>query len=119
MTEVRKDIAGCVFCGIVAGSVSAKLLHQDERCVAFHDLNPAAPLHVLVVPREHIDSLAQATDEAATGHLFHIAGRIAKEHGHAESGYRVVTNIGTEGGQSVRHLHVHLLAGRRFGWPPG
>lgn len=119
MTEERTLAAECVFCGIVAGSVPAKLLHQDERCVAFHDLNPAAPLHVLVVPREHIDSLAKATDEELTGHLFHVAARIAKAHGHAEGGYRVVTNIGRDGGQSVRHLHVHLLAGRRFSWPPG
>ena len=111
--------ADCVFCGIVAGTAPAKLLHQDERCVAFSDLNPAAPLHVLVVPREHIDSLAQATDEELTGHIFHVAARIAKDHGHADGGYRVVTNIGSRGGQSVRHLHVHLLAGRRLGWPPG
>lgn len=119
MSGERRDAADCVFCAIVAGAVPATLLHQDERCVAFHDLNPAAPLHVLVVPREHLDSLAQATDEAFTGHLFQVAARIAKEQGHAESGYRVVTNIGTAGGQSVSHLHVHLLAGRRFGWPPG
>ena len=111
--------ADCVFCGIVAGSVAAKLLHQDERCVAVPDLNPAAPLHVLVVPREHLDSLAQATDEALTGHLFQVAARIAKAHGYADGGYRVVANVGREGGQSVRHLHVHVLAGRRFSWPPG
>ena len=111
--------ADCVFCGIAGGSVPAKLVHQDERCVAFPDLNPVAPLHVLVIPREHIDSLAQAADEALTGQLFHVAARIAAEQGHAESGYRVVTNIGRDGGQSVRHLHIHLLAGRRFGWPPG
>jgi histidine triad (HIT) family protein len=112
-------VADCVFCAIVAGSVPAKLVHQDERCVAFPDLNPAAPLHVLVVPREHIDSLAQAADETLTGHLFHVAARIARDQGHADSGYRVVGNIGSQGGQSVRHLHVHLLAGRRLSWPPG
>ena len=112
-------VADCVFCGIAQGAVPAKLIHQDERCVAFHDLNPMAPLHVLVVPRDHVDSLAQATDPALTGHLFHIAARIAKEQGHDEGGYRVLTNIGPNAGQSVRHLHVHLLAGRRMGWPPG
>ena len=113
------ETAGCVFCGIARGAVPAKLVHEDERCVAFHDLNPAAPLHVLIVPREHVDSLAEAADPTLTGHLMHIAARIAKEQGHAEGGYRVVTNIGPQGGQSVRHLHLHLLAGRRMSWPPG
>jgi histidine triad (HIT) family protein len=112
-------MAECLFCAIANGSIPAKIVHQDDRCVAFHDLNPMAPLHVLVIPREHVDSLAQASDPALTGHLFHVAARIAKEQGHDEGGYRVVANTGESAGQSVRHLHVHLLAGRRLAWPPG
>jgi histidine triad (HIT) family protein len=111
----------CLFCRIVAGEVPADLVHQDERCVAFRDTNPQAPVHVLVVPREHMDSLDDASqrDEAPLGHLLRVAARIANEQGLSESGYRTVINTGAGVGQSVFHLHVHVLGGRAMNWPPG
>lgn len=111
----------CLFCRIVAGELSADILHQDERSVAFRDTNPQAPVHVLVIPVEHIDSLDYATqrDEATLGHLLRVAARVANEQGLTESGYRTVINTGAGVGQSVFHLHVHVLGGRGMSWPPG
>jgi histidine triad (HIT) family protein len=111
----------CLFCRIVAGDIQSNLVHQDERCVAIRDLNPQAPTHVLVIPREHIESLDDASqkDEGMLGHLLRIAARVADSEGHGESGYRVVINNGSGAGQSVFHLHVHVLAGRSMNWPPG
>lgn len=111
----------CLFCRIIAGEISAEFVHQDERCVVIRDTNPQAPTHVLVIPREHMDSLDEAShkDEALLGHLLRIAARIANDEGHAESGYRAVINTGAGAGQSVFHLHVHLLGGRPMNWPPG
>ncbi len=111
----------CLFCRIVAGELSADILHQDERSVAFRDTNPQAPVHVLVIPVEHMDSLDDATqrDEATLGHLLRVAARVANEQGLTESGYRTVINTGAGVGQSVFHLHVHVLGGRGMSWPPG
>ncbi len=111
----------CPFCGITAGRISADFVYQDELCVAIRDVNPQAPTHVLVIPREHMESLNEAShrDEALVGHLLRIGARIANEEGHAESGYRCVINTGAGAGQSVFHLHVHILGGRPLTWPPG
>jgi histidine triad (HIT) family protein len=111
----------CLFCQIITGEIPGELVHQDERCVVIRDMNPQAPTHVLVIPREHLDSLDDASqkDEALLGHLLRVGARIANDEGHAESGYRTVINNGSGAGQSVFHLHVHVLAGRTMHWPPG
>jgi histidine triad (HIT) family protein len=110
----------CIFCRIAAGEIPAKVVESDDRCVAFHDLNPQAPLHLLVIPRRHLASLADADaeDTALLGHLLVVARGLAKRLG-LDDGFRVVINSGEAAGQSVFHLHVHLLGGRRLGWPPG
>lgn len=110
----------CLFCKIVAGSIPAKLIHQDEKCIAFADINPQSPTHFLVVPREHVASLAHGDNSHTTmfGHLLTTAADIAREKGLAK-GYRVVINTGPDGGQTVDHLHVHVLGGRHHTWPPG
>lgn len=111
----------CLFCRIVAGTTPGDFVHQDERCVVIRDINPQAPMHVLVIPREHLESLDDAaqTDEPVLGHLLRVGARVANDEGHAESGYRTVINTGAGAGQSVLHLHVHVLAGRPLNWPPG
>ncbi|HYO90007.1 MAG TPA: histidine triad nucleotide-binding protein [Pyrinomonadaceae bacterium] len=111
----------CIFCRIIAGEIPADILHTDERCVAFRDTNPQAPVHALIIPREHMDSLDDASqrDEATLGHLLRVAARVANEEGLSESGYRTVINTGAGVGQSVFHLHVHVLGGRGMSWPPG
>jgi histidine triad (HIT) family protein len=111
----------CLFCKILAGTAAADVVYQDNRCVVIRDINPQAPTHVLVIPREHLDSLDDATqkDEVLLGHLLRISARVANEHGLAEGGYRTVLNNGRGAGQSVFHLHVHVLGGREMTWPPG
>ena len=111
----------CIFCKIIEGEISSTIVHRDERSIAFEDINAQAPVHVLVVPQEHIESLDEASqrDEALLGHLLRVAARIANERGLSESGYRTVINTGEGAGQSVFHLHVHLLGGRALAWPPG
>jgi histidine triad (HIT) family protein len=111
----------CLFCRIIAGEIPGEFVHKDERCVVIKDINPQAPTHALVIPREHLQSLDDASqrDEALLGHLLRVAARVANEQGHAESGYRAVINTGAGAGQSVFHLHVHLLGGRPMHWPPG
>jgi len=111
----------CLFCGIVRGEIPADLVHSDEVCVAIRDIDPKASTHVLVIPREHMESLNEAThrDEEMLGHLLRIGARIANEEGHSDDGYRTVINTGAGAGQSVFHLHVHVLAGRPMNWPPG
>jgi histidine triad (HIT) family protein len=110
----------CLFCKIVEGSIPSAPVYQDELCYAFADIHPQAPVHVLVVPREHIVSLVDATedDRALLGHLVWAAGEIARAKG-LPKGYRLVINTGEDGGQTVDHLHVHLLGGRSLTWPPG
>jgi histidine triad (HIT) family protein len=111
----------CLFCRIAAGQVPARLIHDDPEIVAFHDVAPQAPIHVLLLPRRHIVSLAalEEGDGGLAGRMLLLAARLARELGVAEDGYRVVTNVGRHGGQSVPHLHFHLLGGRSFSWPPG
>ena len=109
----------CLFCRIVRGEIPAKLVAEDEHCVAFRDINPQAPTHVLVIPRQHVASLNEAADAATIGQLSLMAARIAREEGLAERGYRTVVNTNADAGQTVFHVHLHLLGGRKMGWPPG
>jgi histidine triad (HIT) family protein len=110
----------CIFCKIVEGQIPSTAIHQDELIYAFADIDPKAPVHILIVPREHLSSLdeADANKRALLGHLMITAADIARQKGLGE-GYRVVVNTGKNGGQSVDHLHLHLLGGRQLSWPPG
>jgi histidine triad (HIT) family protein len=110
----------CLFCKIIAGTIPAKRLYEDNLCLAFADINPQAPVHLLVIPKEHLASTAHATAEHATllGHLLSTTAKIAAEQQLAD-GYRIVINTGQDGGQTVDHLHLHLLGGRHMTWPPG
>ncbi|MBS3783020.1 MAG: histidine triad nucleotide-binding protein [Anaerolineae bacterium] len=110
----------CAFCRIAAGEESARIAYQDEDVTAFHDRNPQAPTHVLIIPNEHIESIKDvaAEDARLLGKLFVVARRIAQEEG-LTAGYRLVVNTGAQAGQSVHHLHMHLLGGRPMSWPPG
>jgi histidine triad (HIT) family protein len=112
---------GCVFCRVVEGTVPARILFADDDLIAFHDIAPRAPVHVLIIPRRHIASLAAAaTDDCETlGKLLLAAAEVARRTGVVESGYRVVANTGSGAGQSVAHLHLHVLGGRKMAWPPG
>ena len=109
-----------VFAKIIRGEIPARIVHDDDLCLAFHDVAPQAPVHVLVIPKRPLASLAEVAEAAAPllGHLVAVATRLARSLG-LETGYRLVVNCGPDGGQSVDHLHVHLLGGRRLGWPPG
>jgi histidine triad (HIT) family protein len=111
----------CLFCRIIAGEIPGDFIHQDDLAVVIRDINPQAPTHVLVIPREHLESLDDASqkDEALLGHLLRVGARIANDQGLGESGYRTVINTGAGAGQSVFHLHVHVLGGRPLNWPPG
>jgi len=111
----------CLFCKIIAGEIPSARVYEDEICVAFNDISPQAPTHLLIIPREHFASLDEAADEhqKTLGHLLLTAARIAREKGFAKDGYRVVINTNSDGGQTVFHLHVHLLGGRQFVFPPG
>ncbi|HEU0253188.1 MAG TPA: histidine triad nucleotide-binding protein [Pyrinomonadaceae bacterium] len=111
----------CLFCKIIAGEIPGEFVHQDEQCVVIRDINPQAPMHVLVIPREHLESLDDASqkEEGLLGHLLRVGARMANDLGHGESGYRSVINTGAGAGQSVFHLHVHVLGGRPMHWPPG
>lgn len=111
----------CIFCRIVRGEIPARRVFESESVVAFEDLNPQAPVHVLVIPRRHVESLADpgAADPALAGDLLAAAAEVARRKGVEPTGYRVVTNVGEDGGQSVGHLHLHLIGGRRLSWPPG
>ena len=111
----------CLFCRIVVGEIPADIVHQDDRSVVIRDLNPQAPVHLLVIPREHIDSLDDASqkDEGLLGHLLRVAAKVANAEGLGEAGYRTVINNGAGAGQSVFHVHVHVLGGRPMNWPPG
>ncbi len=111
----------CIFCRIVAGEIPAERIYEDDVCIAFSDISPQAPVHLLAIPREHFDSLdcAETRHEETLGHLLLTCAKLAREKGFAEDGYRVVINTNGDGGQTVFHLHVHLLAGRQFIFPPG
>ena len=112
-------MSDCLFCRIARGDIPAAFIAETDDAVSFRDINPQAPFHALVIPRVHVDSLASADDPTLLGSLLTLAARIAKEEGIADGGYRVVINTGEHGGQSVSHLHLHLLGGRHLGWPPG
>jgi histidine triad (HIT) family protein len=114
-------MSDCLFCRIAAGEVPAARVHEDEAVIAFRDINPQAPTHILVIPREHIGSAANLTpaQDALWGHLLQVAQRLAASEGIDATGYRIVTNVGRGGGQTVGHLHLHLLGGRPMTWPPG
>jgi len=109
----------CLFCKIGAGKIPSKIVHQDDVCFAFDDIAPRAPMHVLVCPRDHLDSLSQvdAPHEKMLGHVMHVAAQLAKQRGY--DSFRTVINSGTGAGQTVFHLHVHVLGGRPMSWPPG
>lgn len=112
--------ADCLFCRIAAGEIPATRVHEDDLVVAIRDLHPQAPSHVLVLPREHVASAADLTEASGPllGRLFAVAADIARREG-LDGGWRLVANVGPDGGQTVPHLHLHLLGGRRMGWPPG
>ena len=114
-------MSDCLFCRIIAGEIPGNFVHKDETMVAFKDVNPQAPLHVLIVPTRHIATLNDLSpgDDALVGSLFRRAAAIAKEHGYDQRGYRTVFNCNREAGQTVFHIHLHLLAGRGLHWPPG
>ena len=111
----------CIFCKIAAGEFGGPPLYQDEQVTAFKDINPQAPFHILIIPNKHVASLDEATaaDQALLGQLMLTAAQLAREHGVVGQGYRLVTNTGPQAGQTVFHLHLHLLAGRNMTWPPG
>jgi histidine triad (HIT) family protein len=111
----------CVFCRIAAGEIPAAILHQDELVIAFRDANPRAPVHILLMPRRHIVSAQDLGDDDGPmlGRLFATSAGLAREEGIADRGYRISTNVGKDGGQTVGHLHFHLMGGRPFSWPPG
>ncbi len=109
----------CLFCKILNGEIPARMVAETDDSIAFRDITPQAPVHILVIPRRHVDSLAAAYDDAELGHLMALAAKVARDEGIAESGYRVVINTNDDGGQTVHHLHLHVLGGRRMSWPPG
>jgi histidine triad (HIT) family protein len=111
----------CIFCEIVAGRVPSQKAYEDDACLAFHDLHPQAPVHLLVIPKQHITSLIElnATEDALLGSLVRVARDLARQHELGERGFRLVFNCGPEAGYSVFHIHLHLLGGRPLGWPPG
>jgi histidine triad (HIT) family protein len=111
----------CLFCRIIGGQIPGEFVHQDDQLVAIRDINPQAPLHVLILPRTHIATLNDlaVADDALVGAMNRAAAAIAKEHGYADRGYRTVFNCNREAGQTVFHIHLHLLAGRGLSWPPG
>jgi histidine triad (HIT) family protein len=114
-------MGGCLFCGIIEGKIKGEIVHQDDAVVAFKDVRPQAPVHILIVPRKHIASVADLTpaDTSLVGQIFIAAGKLARDFGIADSGFRIVVNCGADAGQTVWHLHYHVLGGRRMGWPPG
>lgn len=114
-------MAETIFSKIVRGEIAAKVVHEDGMCMAFHDVSPQAPIHVLVIPKQPIESLTRIVDGDAEllGHIWTTIPKIAEELGLNEDGYRVVVNAGRDGGQSVDHLHFHILGGRPLSWPPG
>ena len=110
----------CIFCKIVSGEIPSTKVYEDDTVLGFKDLSPQAPVHVLLIPKTHITSVDDVTPEnsAVVAHIFEVAAKLAKEFG-LSNGYRIVTNCGEDGGQTVKHLHFHLMGGRTFGWPAG
>ena len=111
----------CLFCKIAAGEIPAKIVFEDDRVVAFEDINPEAPVHILIIPRKHIPTVLDMTheDQELVGYMHVVANKIAAEKSLVEDGFRLVTNCKESAGQVVSHIHIHMLGGRKFGWPPG
>lgn len=111
----------CIFCKIAQRKIPAKIVHEDELSVAFEDINPQAPVHVLIIPKKHIPTLLdlKKEDDPLIGHLIRVANEIAQKRGISERGFRIITNCNKDAGQSVYHIHIHLLGGRVMHWPPG
>ncbi|PRX28345.1 histidine triad (HIT) family protein [Orenia metallireducens] len=111
----------CIFCKIVAGEINSNIVYEDDKVIAFKDINPEAPIHHLIIPKKHIPTLLdlQEDDKELIGHIYLVASKIAQDEGIAEDGFRVVSNCNEAGGQSVYHIHYHLLGGRNLQWPPG
>jgi histidine triad (HIT) family protein len=111
----------CVFCKIISGAIPSPRVYEDDQVLAIRDINPQAPVHILLMPKKHIASLMDVADSepALVGRISMVAARLARKEGLGERGFRLLTNVGTEGGQAVPHLHFHLLGGRQMGWPPG
>jgi histidine triad (HIT) family protein len=109
----------CLFCKIVSGTIPSTKVAEDQYCLAFRDINPQAPVHIVIVPKEHVASLDAARDQVMLGRLSAFAAEVARKEGIAAKGYRVVVNTNFDGGQTVFHLHLHLLGGRQMKWPPG
>ncbi|MBF0591828.1 MAG: histidine triad nucleotide-binding protein [Nitrospirae bacterium] len=111
----------CIFCKVANKEIKATIVYEDDQVVAFDDLNPQGPMHVLIIPRKHIPTILEITSEdtALVGHMFEVANRIAKERGFAQRGFRMVINCNAEAGQSVYHIHMHAIGGRAMHWPPG
>jgi histidine triad (HIT) family protein len=111
----------CLFCHIIDGKIPGAIVYEDEQMIAFKDINPQAPMHVLIVPRRHIASLNELSveDDALVGQMIRRAAALAKEHGYGDRGYRTVFNCNAEAGQTVFHIHLHVLGGRSLNWPPG
>ena len=114
-------MSDCLFCKIIAGEIPAEKVHEDELCVAFRDIAPVAPTHILIVPRKHIETLddLESVDAALVGYVTHVASRVARQEGLNPEGYRLVWNCHEGAGQTVFHIHLHVLGGRTFNWPPG
>jgi histidine triad (HIT) family protein len=113
-------VSDCIFCRIAAKTIPSKIVYEDDQAVAFEDVNPQAPVHLLVIPRRHVASLDAAQEDAALlGHLLRTCAVVAGHKGLSQSGYRVVTNTGSDAGQTVFHIHLHVLGGRGMRWPPG
>lgn len=114
-------MSDCLFCKFVRKETPTRVVSEDELCLAFEDINPKAPVHVLIVPKKHIESFNTMTqeDESLVGHLAWVGRQIARKKGVDQSGYRVVVNTGPDAGQSIFHVHLHLLGGRLLAWPPG
>jgi len=111
----------CLFCQIIQKRIPAKIVHEDEHTLAFDDINPQAPVHTLIIPKQHVAAVQDMKDQDSSlaAHLLMTCTKVAKQKGLAESGYRIVTNTGQDAGQTVFHLHLHVLGGRRMSWPPG
>jgi histidine triad (HIT) family protein len=110
----------CIFCRIISRTIPSRIVYEDEQALAFDDVDPQAPVHVLVIPKRHVESIQAASGESPLlGHLLRVCVKIATDKGLVQSGYRVLTNTGPEAGQTVFHLHFHVLGGRAMGWPPG
>ena len=121
LRKIYQMSLNCIFCKVVSKEARAEILYQDEQVTAFRDIHPVAPTHILIVPNRHIDSVGtmEPEDEQVVGHIFSVARRLAEQEGIAKGGYRLITNTGPHGGQTVFHLHVHLIGGQRLRYPMG